>query len=291
MNLHKIVSSAIGAVNPNQTVAIFTSVGNVTGPDGTQAAAYATPGQITASIGGTFVASAAGLLLTVSEVVAGSLQAGDAVSGSDGTNALPADAAIQEQLAGVPGGTGVYLLTDAPAELGSCTVTAASTVLNVSALSAGLLLPGQTLSGSAVAADTMVTSQLSGTVGAAGLYALSNQQIVAAEAMTTSLVLIAQIQAMSEGDLRHMDSLNLQGSHRSMYVNNNVRGAVRVAVRGGDLVQMTDGSVYLVNQSAEPFFSTAGWNKVILTLQNSPAPTPVFIPPGSASDYYVTEGN
>ena len=44
MNLHSIVSSAIGAVNPNQFVEIRQSVGNTKSPDGTTQPAYATPG-------------------------------------------------------------------------------------------------------------------------------------------------------------------------------------------------------------------------------------------------------
>lgn len=273
MNLHQIVSPVIGVVNPNQIIGVQVSVGQTANPDGTVSPAYATPGTITASIGGTFTASAAGNVLTVLAVLSGSLQAGDAVSGSDGTNALVTGAAVIEQLTGAAGGTGTYLLNGtatAGGSLNPCTVTSASTVLNVTGTQGGVLQAGQTVGGTSGTPlpGTLITGQLTGFAGGPGLYAISPQQTMAGTVTTTSMTLLAQIQAMTGGDLRHMDMLNLQGSHRAIYVSFPLSGAARVSLKGGDVVTFPDGTVWLVNQNQEPFFLTAGWQKVIVTLQD-----------------------
>lgn len=275
MNLHSIVAPIIGAVNPNQPISVAVSIGNMTNADGTPALSYATPGALTASIGGTFTASIPDPVnnpttLNVAAVLTGSLQVGDDVSGTDGSgNSLPAGTSILSQLSGTPGGIGTYQLS-AGATLGSTTVTSASTVLNASSVTAGQARAGQTLADgtSALLPGTLITGQLSGSPGGAGLYSISQQQTVAAEAMTTSLTLFAQIQPVTTGDLRHLDSLNIQGSHRAVYYNGNISPAVRVALKGGDIVTLPDGSVWKVTEKAEPFFDTAGWSKVIITLQD-----------------------
>ena len=174
-----------------------------------------------------------------------------------------------QQLTGAAGGIGTYELNQA-ATLNSTTVTAESTVLNVSAVSKGALLPGQTLADSgALLSGTIITGQLPGTPdGGPGLYTISEQQTVASEAMTTSLTVLAQVQAMTGGQLRHMDMLNIQGSHKAIYITGKLAGAVRVALKGGDQVVLPDGSVWLVTQSLEPFHSTAGWSKCAITLQD-----------------------
>ena len=228
---------------------------------------------ITASIGGTFQASCDETgILTVVSVTTGSLQSGDIVSGTDGTNILPSGCAVVDQIFGVAGGAGTYQLSAIPfpGPLGQCLVTALSTVLNVSAVTSGKLALGQTLADttSALAIGTMITAQLGGPDGGAGLYSLTQQQTVASEAMTTSMTIIAQVQALSGGDLRHTDALNLQGSHRVLYANLDIRGIVRVTLRGGDLVILPDGSVWLVQQSVEPWYSSAGWVKALITRQD-----------------------
>jgi hypothetical protein len=86
--------------------------------------------------------------------------------------------------------------------------------------------------------------------------------------MTTSLTILAQIQAQSASDLRHTDYLNLQGSHRVLYASLDIKGIVRVTLRGGDLVVLPDGSVWLVEQPVEPWFSSAGWVKILITAQD-----------------------
>ena len=80
-----------------------------------------------------------------------------------------------QQLTGAAGGIGTYELNQA-ATLNSTTVTAESTVLNVSAVSKGALLPGQTLADSgALLPGTSITGQLPGT--AASIRSASSRRL------------------------------------------------------------------------------------------------------------------
>jgi hypothetical protein len=270
LNLHQVVRGLIGAINPEQLVAIQASIGNAEAADGSLTPVYATPGSITASIGGVVTGSIAGTTLTVTAVLQGSLQAGDAISGTDGTNAILPGTAVASQISGAAGGTGVYLLNQPTGTVGSCSITSASTVLNASAVAQGALQIGQTLAdgGIALSPGTMVTGLLAGATGGPGLYSISQQQTVASEPMTTAVSILAQVQPLSGGDLRHVDAINLQGSHRAIYISGVLHGGVRVTLKGGDLVVLPDGSTWLVTQSIEPWYSTAGWVKSIITLQD-----------------------
>ena len=270
--MHQVVSSAIGAVNPQQIVGIQVNVGVTENADGTTVPAYATPGSITASIGGTFTASLSGTTLSVSAVLTGSLQVGDAVSGDDGINSLPASCSILAQLSGTAGGIGTYQVSAGTLSgvLDPTTVTSASTVLNASAVVSGALQGGQTLAdgSAALLPGTLITGQLQGETGGSGLYSISQQQTVAAETMTLSMTLLAQVQPLAASELRHMDMLNLQGSHRALYINAPIRGIQRGALKGGDLIALPDGTKWLVTQPLESFYATAGFQKVAITLQD-----------------------
>lgn len=276
MNLNLAVGQLTTAINPMQPVGVQVSVGTSgTRADGSPIPAYATPGNLTASIGGTFTASVAAsapTVLVVSAVLTGSLQATDVVSGTDGVNALPPGCTILSQLSGPAGGAGTYQLSARPpsGELGACEVTSASTVLNVAAVAAGVPQIGQMLADETgdLLQGTLVTAFLSGQQGGPGLYSINQPQTVASETMTTSLTITAQIQPLAASDLRHMDMLNLQGTHKKFYANLSIRGIVRVSLKGGDLLTTVDGSVWLVNQPLENFELTAGWTSVAATLQN-----------------------
>jgi hypothetical protein len=82
------------------------------------------------------------------------------------------------------------------------------------------------------------------------------------------VVVLAQVQALSGRDLRQVEGLNLQGTLRTFYFNGTVDGVVRVTAQGGDLITTPDGNVWLVTLVPEPWELTAGWCKVIATLQN-----------------------
>ena len=77
---------------------------------------------------------------------------------------------------------------------------------------------------------------------------------------------MGQVQPLTGGDLRHMDALNLQGEFKAIYINGRIDGLVRSENRGGDLVTLPDGTLYLVSQVLEDW---PDWCKVAATLQNS----------------------
>lgn len=78
-----------------------------------------------------------------------------------------------------------------------------------------------------------------------------------------------QVQAMSTGDLRQAEYLNLQGVLRAVYINGNWAGVVRGDQKGGDLLQFPEvkgGAIkdWLVVNVAEAW---PDWTKVIVCLQ------------------------
>jgi hypothetical protein len=83
------------------------------------------------------------------------------------------------------------------------------------------------------------------------------------------VLVIAQVQPLTTGDLRHMDSLNIQGKHQAIYISGPIQGAVRSTLKNGDLITLPDGSVHLVTEVPENWFQTSGWTKAIITLQNN----------------------
>lgn len=76
---------------------------------------------------------------------------------------------------------------------------------------------------------------------------------------------MAQVQPLTGGELRHMDSLNLQGDYQGIYINGRIDGLVRPDNKGGDKITLPDGSVYLVTTVLEAW---PDWTKVAATLQN-----------------------
>lgn len=152
---------------------------------------------------------------------------------------------------------------------GSLSGSIAGTVLTVASLSLGFLLPWQTVAGSGVAERTMISRQLTGKRGGAGTYEVTRSQEVAGPiAMTTSVRIFAQVQPLTNRDLQQLEGLNLGGEKRAVYVTGEIDGVVRVRLRGGDLIDLPDGSVWLVNQTVEDFNATAGWTKFCITLQD-----------------------
>lgn len=190
MDLHRIVSGAIGAINPMVPATVQISTGYTTSASGLRTPSYATPGSITAAISGT--------------------------------------------------------------------------VLTVSAVASGKLMEGQTLAGVDVASNTIIGSQISGTTGGVGTYNVSPSQSVASETMTTSHVVQAQVQDLSQKDLRQLDALNIQGSQKSVYIAGSLSGLIRKDGKGGDLVVLSDGT-WLVTAVLEAW---PDWCKASITLQN-----------------------
>lgn len=76
----------------------------------------------------------------------------------------------------------------------------------------------------------------------------------------------AQVQALQYQDLVQIEGLNIQGVRRKIYVNGHVEGLVRSKDRGGDLITMPDGTVWLVVLVAEHW---PAWTSFIVTLQDN----------------------
>lgn len=78
----------------------------------------------------------------------------------------------------------------------------------------------------------------------------------------------AQIQALTEKDLQHIDGLNLQGTLRKIYFYGQVAAVVRATKSGGALVIVSSGAnagTWLTNQVVEQW---PDWCSIIVTLQN-----------------------
>jgi hypothetical protein len=74
-----------------------------------------------------------------------------------------------------------------------------------------------------------------------------------------------QVQALQFSDLTQLDGLNIQGIKRKIYVNGRWDGLVRAGKKGGDLITMKNGDVYLVVLVLEYW---PDWCSVAVTLQN-----------------------
>lgn len=82
---------------------------------------------------------------------------------------------------------------------------------------------------------------------------------------------LVQKQPMTYRDLIQVQGLNLNGEKCSIYVDGNWKGVSRPRLRGGDLITLPCGDVWLVAQELEAWSDTAGWCKVACTLQLPPA--------------------
>jgi hypothetical protein len=75
-----------------------------------------------------------------------------------------------------------------------------------------------------------------------------------------------QVQELSTKDLHQIEGLNLGGTNRSLYINGKLNATVRVSLKGGDLIQLPDGTQWLVVAVPEQW---PDWVKAIITLQQS----------------------
>ena len=73
------------------------------------------------------------------------------------------------------------------------------------------------------------------------------------------------LQALQYNDIIQADALNIQGVRKKMYIEGTVNGLVRDQNKGGDIVTLPDGSVWLVAVIAENWLP---WNCAIITRQN-----------------------
>jgi len=133
----------------------------------------------TGSIGATFTATGSGTDLTTSAVT-GLISIGDEISGTG----VPAGTTIVSQTSGTTGGAGVYV-TSVATTASAATVTSFGIVLNITAVASGTVSVGDPVSGTGVPSGAVIASQVSGTVGAIGVYTIS----VAATAYAASTAL------------------------------------------------------------------------------------------------------
>lgn len=75
----------------------------------------------------------------------------------------------------------------------------------------------------------------------------------------------AQIQALQFTDITQLEGLNIQGVRRAMYFSRDVAGIIRVNQKGGDLITLPDGTVWLAAVVLEHW---PDWTKVAVTLQD-----------------------
>ena len=117
------------------------------------------------------------------------------------------------------------------------------TVLTVTAVGSGILLPGITLADATAALlpGTTITGQLSGDPGGIGTYSVNREQEVASEAMTTSLTLTGQVQPITTRDLAQVEGINLGGVKWKIYLSGEVNAIVRPEKKGGDLITISTG--------------------------------------------------
>lgn len=73
-----------------------------------------------------------------------------------------------------------------------------------------------------------------------------------------------QVQELSSRDLRQLEGLNIQGSSKAIYLNGFMDGVVRLAQKGGDLVQLQDGTWWLTTNVLEAW---PDWVKISVTQQ------------------------
>lgn len=73
------------------------------------------------------------------------------------------------------------------------------------------------------------------------------------------------VQSLTFGDLRQLEGVNMAGKKRAIYVNGALESVVRFNDKGGDLITLPDGTVWLVAMVLEQWPT---WCKVAVTLQN-----------------------
>ena len=77
------------------------------------------------------------------------------------------------------------------------------------------------------------------------------------------VIIQAQIQALSTGDMRLDPGLALQGEHRCLYINGNALGVLRDEMKGGDWF-IINGKTWKASAIPENW-DDCGWSRVIIT--------------------------
>ena len=89
-----------------------------------------------------------------------------------------------------------------------------------------------------------------------------------------AVILQGQVQSLTFRDIMQIQGLNLQGTKKAIYLIGDVEGLVRSENRGGDLITLPDGSIWLVVEVLESWGQNISntseqWCKVAVVLQNN----------------------
>ncbi len=183
-----VVTSVTGLISIGDTVSgtgitagttILSQVSGTTGGAGTyQLSASNTTSAATVTAFGAVMKTSA---------TTGLISIGDTVSGGAG---FPVGATVVAQTAGTTGGAGTYTLSarGSAYTASASGVTTFGNVLNVTAMTSGTLAVGQPISGTGLTANSVIASQVSGTVGAIGVYTLTQRATAYAASTTVTSV-------------------------------------------------------------------------------------------------------
>lgn len=75
-------------------------------------------------------------------------------------------------------------------------------------------------------------------------------------------------QALQYNDIQMTAGLQIQGRRQAMYITGDYAGLVRAQEKGGDIITLPDGSVWLCAMVLERWSMTSGWVKICATLQD-----------------------
>ena len=154
----------------------------------------------TGSMGATVTGSISGTVLTVSAVTGGVLHVGAVLSGPGGSSDPITTGTTIVSLGTGTGGTGTYNVSVSQTST-SATVTAASTILDVTAISKDAFRVGSVMTAAGMTAATTVTAQLTGTAGGIGTYSTGGSAQTVASATITAPSTVMTVSAVASGVL------------------------------------------------------------------------------------------
>lgn len=166
--------------------ATFAAAGAPAGASGSSSSIAAGTSSVTGSITND--------VLTVTAVGSGTVYPGTTLSGTG----VASGTQVVGQLSGTPGGAGTYSVSIPEQTVASTTISGTYGILTVGGTVAGAFGVGDTLSGTNVVAGTAITALISGT-GGAGTYAVNNNTVVSATAITAATNVETSWYARSSG--------------------------------------------------------------------------------------------
>jgi len=86
---------------------------------------------------------------------------------------------------------------------------------------------------------------------------------------TNPVTVQIQMQSLTYKDLIQLEGVNMNGEKHAMYISGDWEGVSRPDSKGGDLVTLKDGTIWMVVQILENWVTADGWVKVAVTQQTS----------------------